>query len=60
MTVSENIVTLQMTPEETGKFSAGMPGACAIAQINLVIDGVRRATRPVRIPIYANLKAEAM
>ncbi len=56
----ENELTLSLTPTDTGKFSPAGPNAFAVAQINLLYEGVRHATRPVRIPVYSNLKAEVM
>ncbi len=60
LTLSENEIILSLTPSETGKFSANDKNSFAIAQINLLYEGVRHATRPVRIPIHSNLKAEVM
>ncbi len=58
MSISGNELTLKMTPAETSLFSAEQTDAFALLQINVVKDGERRATRPIRIPVRANLKAE--
>lgn len=55
----DNTVTLKMVPSETSLFSAANTDAFALVQINLIFGGERHATRPIRIPIHANLKAEA-
>lgn len=57
---SENEIILFLTQEDTGKFSPAAPNAFAVAQINLLYEGVRHATRPVRIPVHSNLKTEVM
>lgn len=59
VTLEENTVTVKMLPGETALFTADEPDAFALVQVNLIFDGERHATRPMRVPIRANLKAEA-
>lgn len=59
VTLSENVITLKMNPGETALFSADETDAFALVQINLIFDGERHATRPMRVPIRKNLKSEA-
>lgn len=58
VSVCKDTVTLKMTPSETSLFSAANTDAFALVQINLVADGERHATRPIKFPVRANLKAE--
>ncbi len=60
VTLAENTVTLKMTPGETALFDAAETDAFALVQINLLFDGERHATRPMRVPVRANLKSEAL
>ena len=57
VTLEENTVTLKMTPDETALFDAAETDAFALVQINLIFDNERHATRPMRVPVRANLKA---
>lgn len=59
VTLEQNTVTLKMIPGETALFTADDPDAFALVQLNLIFtDGERHATRPMRVPVRANLKSE--
>ncbi|MCD7787528.1 MAG: hypothetical protein LUH59_01175 [Firmicutes bacterium] len=58
--LSDCTVSLSMTPDETGLFDAGARACGAVVQCNVIKDGTRRATRPVKIPVHMNLKAEGV
>lgn len=58
--LSDCTATLSMTPDETGLFDADARARGTVVQCNVIKDGTRRATRPVKIPVHMNLKAEGV
>ncbi len=58
VTLEDNTVTLRMTESETSLFAADAPDSFALVQVNIIYGGDRHATRPIRVPIRKNLKAE--
>ncbi len=59
MTVSGKKLTLELTPEDTARFSPETDEG-AVAQFNILKNGKRRASCPIYIRVHPNLKAEKM